>query len=360
MGTFPFSMRRRVGTKPRSVEKGNVPIFTLADMGELGFLERLRKLGSRGRGVEIGIGDDCAVVRLGSTRLLLTADALVEGVHFHLRWDQAAGLARKAFAVNASDLAAMGAWPRFALLSLALPGSAPAGTVESFVRGFDRAGRKVGCALVGGNLSGSNRWMISVTLVGEPSGPPLKRSGARVGDLLYVSGLPGAAALGREILLGRRRGRKAETRAFLRPEARLGLGAMLARRLFASAAIDVSDGLLQDLGHLCRASGVGAVVEARRLPLAPPLRLLRRAEALALVLRGGEDYELLFTARPAKARALEAAARRHRFAIHRIGRMVAGRGARVLDAAGGELRVEHSGFDHFSGRSRATSASDST
>ncbi len=360
MGTFPYSMGRRVGTKRRSVEKGNVPIFTLADVGELGFLERLRKLGSRGRRVEIGIGDDCAVVRLGSTRLVLTTDALVEGVHFHLRWHDAAGLARKAFAVNASDLAAMGARPRFALLSLVLPGSAPARMVDSFVRGFGRACREFGCALVGGNLSGSDRWMISVTLVGEPSGPALRRSGARVGDLLYVSGFPGAAALGREILLGRRRGRKAETRAFLRPEPRLGLGAMLARRRFASAAIDVSDGLLQDLGHLCRASAVGAVVEARRLPLARPLRPLPRAEALALVLRGGEDYELLFTASPAKARAVEAAARRHRFGIHRIGRIVRGRGARVLDAEGRELRVEHSGFDHFSGRSSAASGSDST
>jgi thiamine-monophosphate kinase len=319
----------------------------LSDVGEFGFLAGLAKLRTPRRGVELGIGDDCAIVRLGGSRILLTTDALIEGVHFRRRWDSAFGLGLRAFAVNASDLAAMGGAPRFALLSLGVPGVTRLAELEGLVRGFTAAARRSGCSLVGGNLSSSPRWMISVALIGEVDGAPLLRSGARVGDHLYVSGELGAAAFARDILLGRRRGAKhgRRTLAFRRPQARLDLGRMLARTGAASAAIDVSDGLLQDLGHLCGASGVGAVIETPSLPVAPPLRRLGEVERLALALGGGEDYELLFSVSPARAGRL----RVRRQPITRIGRIVEGSGVRLVDGEGRRVRVAGAGFDHFAG-----------
>jgi thiamine-monophosphate kinase len=318
----------------------------LFKLGEFGFIDRLKRLAPAGRGVEQGIGDDCAVIHFDARRWLLTTDTLVEGVHFRRAWDSAEGLGRKAFAVNASDIAAMGGRPRFALLSVAVPGSVAASELEGVHRGFIRAARARGCALVGGNLSSAPQWMISVTLAGEPAGAPLLRAGAHPGDALYVSGVVGAAAFGREILLRRRRASLRTTRAFLRPEPRLALGELLSRRRLASAAIDVSDGLLQDLGHLCGASGVGVVVEVNRLPLARSLRPLPRKRALELALGGGEDYELLFTVPAAKEHRTVVAARPVQ-SIRRIGRIVEGRGIKLVDASGQEVSAGRLGFDHF-------------
>ncbi|MBI2963174.1 MAG: thiamine-phosphate kinase [Deltaproteobacteria bacterium] len=319
----------------------------LSDLGEFGFLATLRGLRIPRRGVEVGIGDDCAVVRCGAGRWLLTTDALVEGIHFRRRWDTPSGLGRRAFAVNASDIAAMGGSPRFALLSLAVPASARVSELRGLIRGFAAAAGAAACALVGGNLSASPRWMISVMLLGAAESRPLLRSGARPGDHLYVSGRLGAAAFGREILLGRRRGTRRQTARFRRPSPRLELGRMLARTRTASAAIDVSDGLLSDLGHICRASGVGAVVEARRLPLPATLAALGAEDRLRLALSGGEDYELLFTVPPHRVRALEAASGRLAVPVTAIGRVVRGRGISVVGAPGERLAAETAGHDHF-------------
>jgi thiamine-monophosphate kinase len=323
-------------------------VARLSELGEFGFIERLRRLERRQAGVDIGIGDDCAVVRVGRRRVLLTTDALVEGVHFRWSWDRPAGLGRRAFLVNASDVAAMGGTARFALLSLAAPRSAKASDLDALVRGFAAAARENGCVLVGGNLSASRRWVVSATLVGEPCGEPIRRSGARVSDEVWVSGSLGGAAYGREILLGRRRGSGRETLAFRRPPVRLELGSALARSGAASAAIDLSDGLVSDLGHICRASGVGAIVEISHLPYAQPLRRLRRgAERLRLALAGGEDYELLFTAPAGRAR--DVARLRELAPITAIGRIVRGSGVRILDPKGAE-RTAGLGFDHFRGQ----------
>lgn len=317
---------------------------TLAEVGEFGLLARIRDLRRPGRGVEVGIGDDCAVVRADGRRWLLTTDALVEGVHFERAWDDAAGRGRRAFEVNASDVAAMGGLPRYALLSLSVPGDSAAAEVEATIRGVAAASRAAGCSLVGGNLASAPLWTITVMLIGECAATPLLRSGARPGDLLYVSGTLGGAAFGREILLGLRRGPRAATRPFLRPRARVAIGRWLAATGGATAAIDVSDGLLADLGHVCEESGVGAVVDAARLPLASAMRRLPRARQLALALRGGEDYELLFTVKADRAARLEAAARRRRFPIHRIGTISAARGVGV---EGVDLADAASGYDHF-------------
>ena len=315
-----------------------------SDLGEFGLIRRLTRLIGSRRNVEVGIGDDCAVVRVGGRRLLLTTDALVEGVHFRRSWDRPAGLGRRAFAVNASDIAAMGGRPRYALLSLAAPKTAAANDLTAMMRGFVAAAAAKGCVLVGGNLAAAPRWMVSVTLIGEPCGKPLLRSGARVGDLVYVSGTLGGAAYAREILLGYRTGTRRETLPFRRPVARLTLGARLARERIASAAIDVSDGLLQDLGHVCEASGVGAVVDPNRIPYARSLRRLSAEKRQTLAMAGGEDYELVFTVPQANAERLARA--RADTPIACIGSIVRGSNVRVVGAHGTAARPTR-GFDHF-------------
>ncbi len=341
----PLTYSTKAATSPlhRSVRRAP----RLAEIGEFGFLEHLRTLRIPRRDVELGIGDDCAVVRAGRRRLLLTTDALVENVHFRWAWDTPAGLGERSFAVNASDVAAMGGTPRFVLLSVVAPSTARVDRLAGIVRGFAAAARQSGCALVGGNLSAGPRWMISVALVGEPFGIPLRRSGARAGDHVYVSGVLGAAGFGREILLGRRRGSPRETRAFRRPRARIDVGEMLSRARAASAAIDLSDGLLADLRHVCSASRVGARIDPERLPFAPPLSRLAKEERLALALGGGEDYELLFTVPPTRVRRLEQSARRRSLVVTDIGRVTRERGIRLTGVSRSLSATFAGGFDHF-------------
>jgi thiamine-monophosphate kinase len=211
-------------------------------------------------------------------------------------------------------------------------------------RGFVDAASADGCVLVGGNLAAASQWVVSVTLVGEPCGEPLLRSGARAGDLVYVSGTLGGAAYAREILLGRRAGDKAATLPFRRPIARLRLGAALARARAASAAIDVSDGLLQDLQHVCEASGVGAIVDASRLPCARSLRRLTARKRLEHALAGGEDYELVFTVPRVQAARLRRVCAGTPIAC--IGAIEPGSKVRVVGAREIGVRLAR-GFDHF-------------
>ena len=319
----------------------------LADLGEFGFHAGLRKLRIPRAGVRLGIGDDCAVVAAGKTPVLVTTDALVEDVHFRWSWQTPRDLGRRAFAVNASDIAAMGGRPRYAVLSIAAPADADAAALANVVTGFAETARRCGCALVGGNLSKGSSWMISATILGEAGPRVLTRAGGRAGDLVYVSGSLGAAAFGREILLGKRRGARRATAAFLRPKARLDVAELLARSGAATAAIDVSDGLLADLGHLCRASKTGAVIDADRLPTTAALRRLPLGERIRLAAAGGEDYELLFTVSPPRASRLESGARRRRVRVTRIGRLT--RGKRIeLGGVPRSLAAKLSrGHDHF-------------
>ena len=315
----------------------------LRDVGEHPWLRLvLRELarGGRDRRVIVGPGDDAAVVRVGRRAIVLTTDTLVEGRHFRAGWWLPAALGERAFRVNASDVAAMGARPSFALLAIEAPGGMAAADLDALVRGFARAARRAGAVLVGGNLAAGPHLAVTVALLGDVSGRAVTRAGARVGDGVYITGtLGGAGAAVRARVAGRR------VRMPAVPD-RGETGPRLAG--VASAMIDVSDGLLQDLGHVCRASGVGAVVEAARIPVAAACRRALGARAPLFAAAAGEDYELLLTVPPRRARALSRIASRLDCRLTRIGTIVAGRPAvRLVDARGRTIAPPRGGFDHF-------------
>lgn len=298
----------------------------------------------------LGVGDDAALLAISpGMELAVSTDMLVSGQHFFPDVDPYL-LGHKTLAVNLSDLAAMGATPRWATLALSLPASETA-WLELFSRGlFDMATRFEVC-LVGGDTT-RGPLNLSVTILGEvPPGKALRRSSARVGDDIWISGDLGGAALGLLFLLGEiELADRDEIAACLSrlhaPEPRVALGRALLG--VANAAIDVSDGLLADLGHILESSSVGAEIEFARLPAHPSV-CARRSEALPrrCLLTGGDDYELCFTAAPAHAHGVLAAAAAACVPVTRIGRITQARGLRLLAEDGSAMRVERGGFDHF-------------
>jgi len=298
----------------------------------------------------VGPGDDCAVLDVRAGRLCVTTDAVVEGVHFRRADGPLQDVGHKALAVNLSDLAAMGARPAWFVCALAAP-ALPLQDVHALARGMAALARRHRIALVGGNVSRARELSLTLMAAGRPVGPrPLLRSGGRAGDWLYVSGTLGAARLGLLSLRGRTQRRaRAEARQ-RRPEPRVALGLLAAR--YASAAIDVSDGFVQDLGHLVAASRVGADVEAARLPVDPDVwaSVSGPRRALSLALRGGEDYELLLAIPRRRAAAFERACAHAAEAVSRVGTLVAGRGVHLLDGRGRRTPLHAVGFDHFAGR----------
>jgi len=252
--------------------------------------------------LRLGIGDDAAVLRPPRhAEWVLTCDAFLENVHFLLRVHTPEAVGYKSLARATSDLAAMGAAPRFFLLSLALPARLTRRWLDQFLAGMASAARKFQLALVGGDTAEHATLAICITVIGEVApGRAVTRAGARPGDLICVSGTLGAAQLGLELVLralaGKRRW-KPLLPPHLYPELRLALGQWLSRRRMASAMIDTSDGLSTDLARICAASGVGARLWASRIPcVRVPAALRGRGfDPLELALHGGEDYELLFT-----------------------------------------------------------------
>jgi len=322
-----------------------------ARLGEFDLIDRLRRRTAVARrDVIVGIGDDGALLRPRAGRdSVLAVDTLVAGVHFPLD-THPRDMGWKSLAVNLSDLAAMGAEPVAALLALTLP-NADRAWLDAFAVGFGALARRHGVALVGGDTT-RGPLSISVTVIGEvPRGRALLRSGARAGDLVCVSGPLGDAAAGLALVQGRIDGGIAITRRLRRsldrPTPRVALG--IALRGIASAAIDVSDGFLADLGHVLRASGVGATVEVARLPASPAMRrLLPDVRARApLQLAGGDDYELCFTVAERRWPGLlrKAAAMGMRPTV--IGRIEARVGLRCVDAGGGAITTARAGYDHF-------------
>jgi len=330
----------------------------LRDVGEFGLLDALGLFGSRVPLGWVGPGDDAAVLPSPAGPLLLTTDLLIEGVHFRRATTPAADLGYKAVAVNASDVAAMGGRPLAFTISLGAPAELEIPWVEELYKGLAQGANDFGCALAGGDTSSAPQVCISIALLGTapPAGPVL-RSGARAGHDIFVSGNPGESALGLH-LLEARESLDAPDRQWLvsrhrRPEPRLALGAALGEEGLASSLIDISDGLLQDLGHVLRASGVGAEVWVERLPISTPLSTQAHdlgLDPVALAMGGGEDYELLFTAPAANRSRIFSAGGRSGTRVRRVGRVTEAPALRVLDRGKPVPPPDLLGFDHFSAR----------
>lgn len=298
----------------------------------------------------LGVGDDCALFPVPPGEQVATStDLLLEGRHFFPDVDPKA-LGHKALAVNLSDLAAMGARPIGCVLGLALP-RLDEPWLAAFAEGFHELAAAHGCPLVGGDTTRSAHDLaISVTVFGSvPPGQALRRDGARSGDDIWVSGELGAADVAYRLLDGQYPANAAllaATRGALEwPEPQVGLGTAL--RGIANAAIDLSDGLVQDLGHILAASRVGARLRFADLPMAPALASLEAALLQRALLGGGDVYQLCFTAPPSRRDAVLAAARTAGARVTRVGEILPQPGIAVLDAQGQPLADLPAGFDHF-------------
>ena len=317
----------------------------LRELGEFGFLQRMRGWVPPA-GVPVGIGDDAAVVRLTEgASLVAAADALVEGVHFRWGWSSPSDVGYKAVAVNVSDLAAMGATPRWMLLTLCAPPSSSVERLRGAYEGVAEACGEYGVELIGGDTVSAERLVLAVTALGEVTGDPLRRSGAKPGDILAVTGPLGRAGTGVNLLLSQNpAGLSPEDAlacmdAHRRPRALVAEGRAL-RGAGVHAAIDISDGLASDARRLAEASGVGAEVRIEDVPVAEEARRVAWARGWDLdriALGGGEDYELL-VALP-EAHLDEAPVR-----LIEVGRIVPGDGVTFL--RGGQP-VDVEGWDHF-------------
>jgi thiamine-monophosphate kinase len=331
---------------------------TLAELGERGLISRLRqRLPPPGPDVLVGIGDDAAAVSCGPGTLLLTTDTLLEGVHFRRSTTTLRDIGAKAIAVNVSDIAAMGGEPRYALLALALPPDLAVAEVDELFAGVLDMARQHGVTLVGGDTcAGPAGVVLSVTLVGHVDGAPLRRSGARPGDTILVTGTLGASAAGLAVL-DRGPGAlpppvvEAVVRPHRVPTPRVPESRVIHASGWATAMIDLSDGLVTDLGHIAAESRVGARVDVDALPVSEATRAVARAlgvDPLGWALSGGEDYELLFTAAPDHAVDLaRRVTERTGTPVHRIGEVrPRDEGVRFIDRAG-RPRAVQPGFDHF-------------
>lgn len=347
---------------------------TLADIGEFGFIDAIARLAgsARARGVSVGIGDDAAVVACSVTTLL-TTDTQREGVHFRLDWLSARQIGRRAFRVAVSDISAMGGSPRYLLLSLGAPAQLDTGWARRMIGGLVADAHGCGAALVGGNVSADEKVSLVLTVVADGPRCPVLRNGAKAGDRIWITGPVGAAAAGVELL---RRGvrRSPLIAAYRTPPLRLSVANALSNAGVVTAMVDVSDGLVQDVSHVCRASGVAARLDVESVPMASALlraaRPLERSahaaqrkaahagetatlahDALYYALRGGEDYELVFTtSRRASEREVRTVCARHGCAAARIGEIVAAHGDdEVYDERGRALHA--AGYDHYGARS---------
>jgi len=350
-------------------------------MGELALIEHIRSsaAGMAGRGVALAIGDDCAILRPPrGHEILVTTDFSLEGRHFRRDWHPPESAGHRALARGLSDLAAMGARPLAAFLSLAVPREmlatrAGRGWVERFFAGLLGLAGRHRVPLAGGDTSESPNGLVlaDIVLVGSaPAGRALRRSGGQAGDSLYVTGELGGAAA--ELAALKRRGSRKSTLSGkagkdgppgssahpqdgppgssahpqLFPQPRIAAGLALLRRRLATAAIDLSDGLSTDLAHLCRESGLGAEISAAALPIHPLARKAGADRALELALNGGEDYELLFAAPPGARVPRSVSGVR----VTRIGSLAPGSAISIADPSGRRRTLQAAGWEHFAAR----------
>lgn len=327
----------------------------LGEIGEFGLINRIRKWTSTSNPALLkGIGDDVAVIETGHKVWLVTTDLLIEDVHFELTWTDPFHLGRKALYANLSDIAAMGGIPKYFLISLGVPKNLSLFFLSSFYRGLKDGAKRFGVDLIGGDTSVSKKIIINICLLGEgKKGNLLFRSGARIGDNLFVSGTLGDAALGLKIL--QKKGLQGRPEGLIKrhlsPSPRIQLGQVLARNHWATAMIDVSDGLLIDTSHLLEESGVGARIWEDRIPLSKHYQKWIHSfskSAYPFALSGGEDYELLFTAPPEMRKKISHVALSLKIPITQIGKIVPKKeGLHLIRKDGEKYSPSRLGFEHF-------------
>jgi len=345
-------------TAGRSQEPGaRSPVTpgSVAEIGEFGLIERLASVVGAGAPADliVGIGDDAAAWRVGDQILLATTDTLVEEVHFLPEFSPWAEVGWKVLAVNVSDIAAMGGEPLFALVTLALPLESEISFADELYEGLMDCAREYGVTVAGGDIVRAPQISVTIALIGRAQmreGEPLlmRRDGARAGDVIAVTGTLGDSAAGLWRMRKGATGEDALVRAHLRPLPRLA-EAQEAARAGVECAIDVSDGLLQDLGHVCEMSGLGAEIREESLPLSDDLRSAYPEDAVALACSGGEDYELIITS---DEDTVERVGEEISAALTVIGRITDSteHRPRLLDRAGNELPVAVHGWDHLHSR----------
>jgi thiamine-monophosphate kinase len=322
----------------------------VSELGEFGLIDLLAEMvgGGQDEHLLIGIGDDAAAWKGDASIQLATVDSFIQDVHYPpgiASWQE---LGWKAMAANLSDIAAMGGVPRYALVSLALPEDTEVDDVAALYSGMIDLGQQYGVAIIGGDISRAPIVAITITILGSSQKKQiLTRSAAEPGEVVAVTGPLGAAAAGLEMLSkGLQLDLEADTRlrnAFLHPSPRIAEGQLLLEQ-GVKTAIDISDGLISDLSQICKASQVGARVEIDRVPVEPTVKAKFGEKSLELALSGGEDYELLFTA---KAEVIDRVKRAASCPITAIGEIVAGKGVTLVDRQGNPIELGKAGWEHF-------------
>jgi thiamine-monophosphate kinase len=321
--------------------------------GEFELIARLCEKLPQGRRTILGPGDDCAILSPNRAPQLITVDSMVEDVHFRLGWGTPETLGARSLAVNLSDIAAMGGTPTSCVVNLAIRPGLGTAFFDRLYAGLRKAAAAAGVDIVGGNVTRAQRLAITITLLGDVSGGSLRRDNARAGDSIYVTGTIGDAAVGLRILDGKLKARGAARKflvdRFLSPTARVDAGRKLAQMRPHAAAIDLSDGLWQDLDHILEVSGVGAEIDPAAIPLSPAYRTVIGDDP-AVALSGGDDYELLFCMHPSLP---ETALRRQLgVPVHQIGKIVSGRRVTLVGEKRGRGNISPRlrGWDQLRGR----------
>jgi thiamine-monophosphate kinase len=331
-------------------------------LSERNLIEHIRKNAASTsiHGLIKGIGDDCAVLGIPTSgSWIVSTDMLVDGVHFNRKWHPPRLLGRKTIAVNLSDIAAMGGIPRFILLAMSLPSGLSPDWLSQWLDGVSAILAEYGCALIGGDTVLGKEFTLSVTVIGEkhPSGI-IYRNGARVGDTVYVSAPLGSSAGGLAILektdgdMGHIDNTwKVLINAHLDPTPQIQLGQSLCASGCVTAMQDISDGLATDLSHICKESGVGAAIHELSLPHLPVLDEVCTTfglQKLDCILRGGEDYHLVFTVRQGKGKDLQDYLRQSgKHAVYPVGTIEKGQGVFLEDTSGGRREITFQGYEHL-------------
>jgi thiamine-monophosphate kinase len=310
-------------------------------------ISRIRARAARRRGTATGIGDDCAILQIPSGhQTLVTTDFSLEGVHFRREWHPAEAVGHRCLTRGLSDIAAMGGIPVAAFLSLALPQTLPQAWVDQFLKGLLKLADRFNVSLAGGDTAQSPGGILAdIVVVGSvPKGKAIQRSGARAGDRIYVTGALGAAAATLKLLFAGRKLRPADFPRHFHPTPRIEIGRFLREKSLASAMIDLSDGLSTDLGHICEESGAGAEIHSPAVPRASIGKPAREVD-LQSALNGGEDYELLFTARPGKHVPTRIAG----LPITQIGHITKDKHVLLMNEDGVASELRPKGWEHFKG-----------